>query len=327
MREHGVPQFTVDAHRPVGAFDLLGRRRSRPSSATRTCSPRSTSPASRCTRPTARTTHPIVLAGGHAAFNPEPIADFIDAAVLGDGEEAVLAITDVVRELEARGPPGRPRRAAAAARRAPAACTCRASTTSTTCRTAGSSGSRRTGRACRGGSPSTPSMDLDEWPYPKQPLVPLAETVHERMSVEIFRGCTRGCRFCQAGMITRPVRERSHHRASARWSRRAWRRPASRRSACSSLSSADHSEIAEITKGLADRYEGTQHRPVAAVHPGRRVQHRPRQRAVPQRPPLRADVRPRGRQRADAQGDQQDGHRGGPDPDGRRRVRATAGGR
>src|SRR5205823_7313739 len=52
-------------------------------------------------------------------------------------------------------------------------------------------------------------MDLDEWPYPKKPLVPLAETVHERYSVEIFRSCTRGCRFCQAGMITRPVRERS----------------------------------------------------------------------------------------------------------------------
>ena len=52
-------------------------------------------------------------------------------------------------------------------------------------------------------------MDLDAWPYPKTPLVPLAEIVHERMSVEIFRGCTRGCRFCQAGMITRPVRERT----------------------------------------------------------------------------------------------------------------------
>ena len=55
---------------------------------------------------------PIVLAGGHAAFNPEPVADFLDAAVLGDGEEVVLAISEVVREWKAEGRPGRPRRAA-----------------------------------------------------------------------------------------------------------------------------------------------------------------------------------------------------------------------
>ena len=90
-----------------------------------------------------------------------------------------------------------------------------------------------------------------------------------------------------------------------------------------SLSSADHSEIAEITKGLADRYEGTQTGLSLPSHPRRRVQHRPRQRAVPQRPALRADVRARGRQRADPPRHQQDGVRGGPHPDGQRRVRGN----
>src|SRR5690606_33283245 len=97
--------------------------------------------------------------------------------------------------------------------------------------------------------------DLDEWPYPKQPLVPLAETVHERASVEIFRGCTRGCRFCQAGMITRPVRERSKATV-ADMVQTALAATGFEEAGLLSLSSADHSEIADITKGLADRYEG-----------------------------------------------------------------------
>ena len=121
-------------------------------------------------------------------------------------------------------------------------------------------------------------------------------------------------------MITRPVRERSIT-GIGEMVEQGLEATGFEEVGLLSLSSADHSEIAEIAKGLADRYEGTQTWPVAALDPGRRLQHRPGQRADPQRPPLRPDLRARGRHRADPQGDQQDGHRGGPDPHGHRGVR------
>src|SRR5215469_11309580 len=105
MREHGVPQFTVDAHRPVRAFDVLGV-----SFATELCYTNLLTALDLAGIPlfaSERTgSHPLVLAGGHAAFNPEPVADFLDAVVLGDGEQAVLAITDVIRDWKRAGRPG-----------------------------------------------------------------------------------------------------------------------------------------------------------------------------------------------------------------------------
>ncbi|HWG85950.1 MAG TPA: radical SAM protein, partial [Deinococcales bacterium] len=100
------------------------------------------------------------------------------------------------------------------------------------------------------------TRDLDEWPYPKAPLVPLAETVHERASVEIFRGCTRGCRFCQAGMITRPVRERSRDTVKQMVAEGV-ANTGFEEVGLLSLSSADHSDILGMCGDLADAFEGT----------------------------------------------------------------------
>ncbi len=255
MREHDVPQFTVDSHRPVGAFDLFGLSFSTELGYTNMLTALDLAGIPVLARDRSDG-HPLVIAGGHAAFNPEPIADFIDAAVLGDGEEAVLRISEIVRDWKSAGQPGGRDQlladiAASGVAYVPAFYDVEYLEDGRIRRVVPA----RTGIPWRVAKHTV--MDLDEWPYPKAPLVPLAETVHERMSVEIFRGCTRGCRFCQAGMITRPVRERSKA-GIAEMVDRGLAATGYEEVGLLSLSSADHSEIAEVTTYLADCYEGSQ---------------------------------------------------------------------
>jgi radical SAM family uncharacterized protein len=245
LREHRVPLFSVDSHRPADEFDLLAFNLSSELVYTNVLNMIDLAgvPVRADER---RPEHPLVVIGGHAAFNPEPLADFVDLAVLGEGEEVVAEITDVIREWKASGRTAREPvlrelskvpgvyvpsmyRVVYDAERLVAVEPKYSDVPATV--------DKRT------------VADLGQWPYPKRPLAPLTEVVHDRLSVEVFRGCTRGCRFCQAGMITRPVRERPADQVRT-MIRDGLRSTGYDEVSLTSLSTADFSDIEPVVKGI-----------------------------------------------------------------------------
>ncbi len=204
MRRDAVPLFSVDSHRPAGDFDLIAFNLSSELVYTNLLEMLDLAGLDVHAARRGRS-DPLVVIGGHAAFNPEPLADFIDIAVLGEGEEVISEITEV---MVAHKLAGLPDRTALLEELAQIPGVYVPSLYEVTY-----DGERIVAIEPR--SANVPAVvekrtvaDLGAWPYPRRPLVPLTEVVHDRLSVEVFRGCTRGCRFCQAGMITRPVRER-----------------------------------------------------------------------------------------------------------------------
>ena len=241
LRSNGLPLFSLDSHRPASDFDILAFNLSSELVYTNLleCLDLAGVPLHADER---SSDDALVIIGGHCAYNPEPLADFVDAAVLGDGEEVVSEITEVVRDWKASGRGSR------------------------------HDVLRELSRLDGVYVPSmydaeydgdtlvavTPRMDgvpavvekrtiadLADWPYPKNQLVPLTEVVHDRLNVEVFRGCTRGCRFCQAGMITRPVRERPAEQVRTMVAD-GLRRTGYDEVALTSLSTADFSGIEEV---------------------------------------------------------------------------------
>lgn len=179
--------------------------------------------------------HPILLAGGPGAFNPEPLAEVIDAFAVGDGEELVLEIATALQQT--KGLPRRHRLERLASLEGvyvPTLYTLQ-ETEDGVLVPVGPKVRRRV------------VAHLDEAPFPTRYLVPFTQQVHDRVSLEVLRGCTQGCRFCQAGMVTRPVRERSVEQVAA-LIKEVLRHTGYDEVALASLNTCDHSRIRSLVQ-------------------------------------------------------------------------------
>lgn len=232
LRENVLPLFSLESQRALRDFDLLGITLPHELVTTNICELLDL--AGIALRADKRGEDaPIVLGGGPTANNPAPFAAFFDAVCIGEGEEAFAEALSVLREAKDQGL-GRAQRLKAVAD------------------VEGFLVPSLEQHAVRRRVLSS----FSEYPMVTEPIVPFVETSQDRLSLEILRGCTRGCRFCAAGMLNRPVRERPADAIVAAATQGLSATGLSEVS-LSSLSSTDHSQIASILRRLSHRYAHT----------------------------------------------------------------------
>ena len=205
MREENIPLFSLESRKLIRDFDILGFSLQYELQYTNVLNMIDMADIPLRTQERIET-DPFIIAGGPCAFNPEPVADFLDAVVVGDGEEVVIEIVNVIREAK-QDKRGRQEILESLSQvegvyipsffRTHSPLNGRLSRTVPV-----KEGISDIIRACV-------LKTLSPENYPHKPMVPLIEVTHDRFSLEIMRGCSRGCRFCNAGVIYRPVRQRS----------------------------------------------------------------------------------------------------------------------